>query len=352
MSIKAVPNQNCIQKALASTFAASATSCTLSEDISALLSTVSEDNPGVFVVDRVDSNGTATPTKREYCTFTGVSTTTLSGITRNADSSGSDQEHSTGAVVEFVMDALWGQSVVDTFDVEHDADGTHDTTKVVDLTTAQTLTNKTLTSPVINTPTLTATAAALTSPKITTAIADSGGNELIKVTATASAVNEITLANAATGGNPTVTASGGDDNVGIDFKIKGTGTVRKPASVVVQVVDGAVSLSTGDGKAYITIPEELNGTNLVGVHAQTITASSTATSTLIQIRNVTDGQDMLTWPIQIDALENNSASAASIAIINTSYDDVATNDLLAIDIDQTSSTAPKGLIVRLRFALP
>ncbi len=151
MSIKAVPNQNCIQKALASTFAASATSCTLSEDISALLSTVSTDNPGVFVVDRIDSNGTATPTKREYCTFTGVSTTTLSGITRNADSSGSDQEHSTGAVVEFVMDALWGQSVVDTFDVEHDADGTHDTTKVVDLTTAQTLTNKTLTSPVINT---------------------------------------------------------------------------------------------------------------------------------------------------------------------------------------------------------
>jgi hypothetical protein len=150
MSIKAVPNQNCIQKTLASTFAASATSCTLSEDISALLSTVSEDNPGVFVVDRVDSNGTATPTKREYCTFTGVSTTTLSGITRNADSSGSDQEHSTGAVVEFVMDALWGQSVVDTFDVEHDADGTHDTTKVVDLTTAQTLTNKTLTSPKIN----------------------------------------------------------------------------------------------------------------------------------------------------------------------------------------------------------
>lgn len=151
MSIKAVPNQNCIQKALASTFAASATSCTLSEDISALLSTVSEDNPGVFVVDRIDSNGTATPTKREYCTFTGVSTTTLSGITRNADSSGSDQEHSTGAVVEFVMDALWGQSVVDTFDVEHDADGTHDTTKVVDLTTAQTLTNKTLTAPIIAT---------------------------------------------------------------------------------------------------------------------------------------------------------------------------------------------------------
>ncbi len=56
-----------------------------------------------------------------------------------------------------------------------------------------------------------------TTPKVVTSIGDTNGHELIKVTATASAVNEITLANAATGTNPTVTASGGDDNVGIEL---------------------------------------------------------------------------------------------------------------------------------------
>lgn len=65
-----------------------------------------------------------------------------------------------------------------------------------------------------------------TSPRFTTGINDSNGNELILVTATGSAVNEITLANAATGNNPTITASGDDANVGINFVPKGSGTIQ------------------------------------------------------------------------------------------------------------------------------
>ena len=56
-------------------------------------------------------------------------------------------------------------------------------------------------------------------------VIDTNGNELLKVTATASAVNELTLANAATGGVPTLTASGGDTNIGMKFVGKGTGEV-------------------------------------------------------------------------------------------------------------------------------
>jgi len=55
----------------------------------------------------------------------------------------------------------------------------------VTLTGTQTLTNKTLTS-----------------PKIGTNILDTNGNELLTLTATGSAVNELTLANAATGNKP------------------------------------------------------------------------------------------------------------------------------------------------------
>lgn len=56
-------------------------------------------------------------------------------------------------------------------------------------------------------------------------VIDTNGNELLKVTATASAVNEVTLANAATGGTPTITASGDDTNIGFKLVAKGTGEI-------------------------------------------------------------------------------------------------------------------------------
>jgi len=78
----------------------------------------------------------------------------------------------------------------------------------------QTLTNKSLTT------------ANLTTPRIITSIDDTNGAELIKVTATASAVNEITLANAATGNKPSITASGNNANVTLQVNSKGTGSVE------------------------------------------------------------------------------------------------------------------------------
>ena len=65
----------------------------------------------------------------------------------------------------------------------------------------------------------------LTSPRIGTAILDTNGNELIAVTATASAVNEITVTNAATTGTPTISATGGDTNIGLNLVSKGSSSV-------------------------------------------------------------------------------------------------------------------------------
>ena len=56
-------------------------------------------------------------------------------------------------------------------------------------------------------------------------VIDTNGNELLKASATASAVNEVTIANAATGGAPTLTASGDDTNIGLKIVGKGTGEV-------------------------------------------------------------------------------------------------------------------------------
>lgn len=57
-------------------------------------------------------------------------------------------------------------------------------------------------------------------------INDVNGNELVRVSATASAVNEITVANAATAGAPTISATGNDTNISLNLVGKGTGVVQ------------------------------------------------------------------------------------------------------------------------------
>jgi hypothetical protein len=84
----------------------------------------------------------------------------------------------------------------------------------VTLTGTQTLTNKTLTA-----------------PKIGTSILDTNGNELLLLTATSSAVNELTLANASTGNGPILSATG-ETNVDINLNPKGTGVLKSATAAV------------------------------------------------------------------------------------------------------------------------
>jgi len=120
--------------------------------------------------------------------------------------------------------------------------------------------------------------------------------------------------------------------------------------IQVKVCDDATALTTGDGKIIFMIPEEMNGMNLVKAHAMVSTVSSSGTPT-IQIRNVTDGVDMLSTRITIDASEYTSYTAATAPVIDTTKDDVATGDRIAIDVDSAGSGA-KGLTVFLAFRLP
>ena len=101
----------------------------------------------------------------------------------------------------------------------------------VTLAGTQTLTNKTLTS-----------------PKIGTSILDTNGNEVALVTATSSAVNEVTFVNAATGNNPSIDASGGDTNIGIALKTKGSGVIQAEDSA------GTVAAVKIAGKETIWVP--------------------------------------------------------------------------------------------------
>ena len=66
----------------------------------------------------------------------------------------------------------------------------------------------------------------MTSPKVLTSINDTNGNEVVGLVSTASAVNEVSITNAATGGTPTITATGNDANIGLTISPKGSGTLN------------------------------------------------------------------------------------------------------------------------------
>jgi hypothetical protein len=104
----------------------------------------------------------------------------------------------------------------------------------------QTLTNKTLTSPV------------LTTPRVGTSINDTNGNEVIRITATTNAINEITLINAAAGTSPQIVSTGGDTNVNLTLAAKGTGSVVMSSSVVLTDSDHSVAGTIGSTSSFVT----------------------------------------------------------------------------------------------------
>jgi hypothetical protein len=125
----------------------------------------------------------------------------------------------------------------------------------VTLTGTQTLTNKTLTA-----------------PKIGTSILDTNGNELFLLTATASAVNEITLANATTGNKPTFTATGDDTDIGVSIQPKGTGTVTIDALTFPAADGTADQVLTTNGSGVLSFVDNTGGTDWQAVKTTTYTA--------------------------------------------------------------------------------
>ena len=108
----------------------------------------------------------------------------------------------------------------------------------------QTLTNKTLTSPAIG-----------------TNILDTNGAELLNITATASAINELTLANAATGNAPIISATGDDTNIGISIQPKGTGQVTLDALTFPAADGTADQILTTDGSGNLSFVDNTGGTD-------------------------------------------------------------------------------------------
>ena len=78
-------------------------------------------------------------------------------------------------------------------------------------------------------------------------ILDTSGNELIEFDEIASAVNMIRVGNAATGSNPTLTATGDDTNIGFQLTPTGTAVVLLGNTSTGTIADGAVTINAQRG---------------------------------------------------------------------------------------------------------
>lgn len=124
-----VPTNNFLSYTLDAQIAAGGNVITLNQSVAGVIVA-----PGYCVIDRIDTAGNKTPTKREVKKFTGVSGATLTGVT-SVD--GTDQVHAVGAVVEMTHTVNHEEDLYDTLKVEHNDDGTHTLTIPVKATGAE-----------------------------------------------------------------------------------------------------------------------------------------------------------------------------------------------------------------------
>lgn len=121
--------------------------------------------------------------------------------------------------------------------------------------------------------------------------------------------------------------------------------------VELKIFDDATVVTTGEGKLIFAVPASLGGCDLTAAHAFVTTASSSGLPS-VGIRNITQAAvEMLTTNITIDASEFTSYTAATAPVIDAANKDVATGDLVAVDVD-AAGTGAKGLGVILTFTLP
>jgi len=130
------------------------------------------------------------------------------------------------------------------------------------------------------------------------------------------------------------------------------GSVHGIKHIAFTIANASTTPATGDGQAHFVIPAGLNGMNVVAVMGVVTTVSSSGTPTFA-LRRERSGSavDVLSTNVTIDANEKTSSTAATPAVINASNDDLATADILYVDLD-TVGTGAKGHQLVVSVQLP
>ncbi len=131
-----------------------------------------------------------------------------------------------------------------------------------------------------------------------------GTRELISFSETASAVNEFTIANAATGNGPELQATGGDTNIDIELIPKGTGVVKSSADIDVPTA-GNITVNGANAKRTLWLSAK-GGSPLV----------TAGCNPAVQIETTTN--DINYWALDFDT--TTEEHAAWDVIMPDSYD--------------------------------
>lgn len=183
----------------------------------------------------------------------------------------------------------------------------------------------------------------LTAPKFVDLgfIADANGNELIIMDTVTSAVNEVTIANAAATNDPTTSATGGDSNIGHRFIPKGTGSFYGTQEVmVVAISDETTSITTGASKVTFHMPYAFN---LMKVKAGLTTTSSSG-NPIFDLND--DTVSVFSTRVQVDAGTTFSDSSGTPSALTSTPLAIASGSVMTIDID-TAGTGAKGAKIYL-----
>lgn len=205
----------------------------------------------------LDVFGNPTPKVGTQSNWEGiVSGTTIAQLNLTG---GTDQIYPIGSIVVALPTAEWANDLFEGITAEHNQDGSHSSISVtgnIDVNDSS------------------------------TAIRDSSDNELLKFAKTSSAVNEVTITNAATANGPTISATGGDTNIDLRITPKGTGRVvlngaGAPQNSVVGAPETTTSGAWGDLATVgptVTVTIGNSGMAQVTIFANTQSTSATGRS--------------------------------------------------------------------------
>lgn len=169
---------------------------------------------------------------------------------------------------------------------------------------------------------------------------DANGNPIIKYSATLSAVNEVTITNAATGTGPTISATGSDTNIDLNISAKGSGsvTINNFQGASVTNVPGT---SSAPGKIRV-YEQTTNGTNYIELASPASLSSDysytlptySSTSTVLSVNGSTGALSFIADGAASTYLQTNGSGTVSFV------DPAATQSDLETATSTTKFTTP------------
>ena len=122
------------------------------------------------------------------------------------------------------------------------------------------------------------------------------------------------------------------------------GTATNNRMVQTPIFDAGTSASVGDNRWSFVVPASYDTTLISSVKAVVFGTAGATGSTTFDLYNVTRGYSTLSTKVTISG-----TATSGTGTVNPTKNEVLTDDLLRVDVDTVTTTAPKGIIFIVEF---